>query len=205
MDVLDFAEGYGDLLDVPFVYTMMSHHAEKVGAIDMALKYLQKAFDESIRTGKKSLAAQAGTTIVGMLTINDQNQEAEEWIAKVEPWIADVQDPAIRLAFELHREDVRIATGDSTKAIAKLKEIAAQAESLGNRQLWGNALLSISAAETSAENFDAAIVSADKAIEILSSFSRSQSLAKHHRLNAMFFERHVRRSSGGHRGSPCGR
>ncbi|MDX1930236.1 MAG: ATP-binding protein [Pirellulaceae bacterium] len=185
-EALDFAKPYGDQLEVSFVYTLMSHHAEKAGAITFALKYLESAYDIAVRTKKPTLAAQAGTSVIAMLVVNSQIAEAQVWIDKLEPLIESINDPAVKVAFAIHREDVRSGLGDHQTATANLKRIVSEAEAVGNPQSIGNAYLSLAAAENRASNFATALAAADKAIEQLTLLKRSLSLAQEQRARALF-------------------
>lgn len=183
---LDFAKPYGDSLDIPFVYTLLSHHAEKAGAIDLALKNLETAYEIASRSDKKQLAMQAGTSVVGLLIANSQAADAKVWIDKLEPLLETVIDPAVKIAFSIYREDVRSSQGDHDTASENLKRIAHEAEATGNPQSIGNAYLSLAASENAAEHFEEAIAAADKAVEQLTVLPRSLNLAREHRAAALF-------------------
>ena len=183
---LAFAKPYRDQLDVPFVYSLLAHHAEKAGAIDLALRYLQTAFEDATRTDKGLLAAQAGSSIVGMLSVNQHYKEANDWIPKVEPYLVGLSDPSVRLSFSMYREDIRSALGDSVTAATNLKRLAAEAEPTKNPQIIGNIFLSLAAAENACRRYEAAIEAADKAMALSASNPRSYMVAKHHRLSALF-------------------
>lgn len=185
-EALAFAKPYGDQLDVPFVNTLMAHHAEKAGAIDLALKYLDSAYEGAVRSDKPILAAQAGTSVIGMLVVNAQVVEAKVWIDKLEPLLQTIRDPIVTITFAMYREDVRSAQGDPKQASENLRQIAQEAEATSNPQLIGNVYLSLAASENRAKEHENAIKSADKAIEQLPNLPRSLFLAKEHRAQALF-------------------
>ncbi len=185
-EALDFAKPYGDQLDVPFVATLFALHAENAGAIDLALKYLETAYTTAVRTQKPLLAAQAGTSVIGMLIINDQFDEAKVWVDRMEPLIQTINDPIVKAAFAVYREDLRNSMGDHQAASENLKRIAQEAELLNNPQVVGHAYLSLAASENASENYESAIEAADKAIGYLTKIPRSLALAKEHRAEALF-------------------
>ena len=183
---LAYAKPYGDKLEVSFIYTLLSLHAEKANALTLALKYLETAYDIAVRTDKPSLAAQAGTSIVGMLVVNKQIAEAKVWIDKLQTLIEASTDPSVKITFAIYSEDVRSIMGDHATASTNLKRIAAEAEATSNPQLIGNAYLTLAGVENAVENFESAIAAADKAIEQLTLLKRSLSLAKEHRAEGLF-------------------
>lgn len=183
---LDFARPYGDQLDVAFLYILLAIHAEKSGAIDLALKYLQTAFEGAVKKDNANLAAQAGTTLIGVLAVSSQHEEASDWVPEVESWVDRSTDPKVKISFAMHREDLRLVLGDPEEAVRNLKLIAIEATQMSDPQFTGNVHLSLSAAENAVKNFDGAIAAADKAIELLQAYPRSLLIAKQHRLEAMF-------------------
>ncbi len=149
-EAIVFAEPYGDQLDLPFVYTLLAHHAEQAGATDMALRYLQNAFDLAVRTKKDKLAAQAGCfhrRDDGRQSANGRSRGMDQESGIVctqgqQPGNTNHLCDAARGCPQQSRR--------SQTAPRNLQRIATDAEATGNPQTVGNVYMSLAAAHNAA-------------------------------------------------------
>ncbi len=197
IEVIDFSKPFEDTLDVSFAYTLLAHHAESVGAVDLAYKYLQQAFDLATRAKKADMASQAGATILGIMVLNQQFEDARVWIEKVEPWVKQAVDPTISIVFEMHKADVQCGLGDPEGASRALEELLEHAKATNNPQTIGNVYLSLAASKKLINQIEEAIENLAQAQIYLASYARSFQLAKLHQLEAMHvLERHQEALTG---------
>lgn len=185
-EAIEFAKPYGDQLDVPFAYAMLGRLAEAAGAIDKAFEYLQASFEMAARLNKETLAAQAGISILELALAEEKSQIAEDWVPRIEPWVAKSRDPRTRFLLALRREDLKRMQGDPQGAGQKIQELIDSRPLDGDAQSMGVLYLSLAASHFAAQDYDAAIAASDKGAEILKPVFRSWTLTQLNRLESLF-------------------
>ncbi len=185
-EAIEFAKPFGDQLDVPFAYAMLGRLAEASGAIDRAFEYLQNSFESATRLGKDTLAAQAGISILELALSEEKTEMAQEWLQRIEPWIAKSSDPRTKFVLALRREDLKRALGDPTGAAEAVQALIDSRPLGGDPQSMGLLYLSLAASQFAAKNYQACIEAADKGAEFLKPVFRSWTLTQISRAESLF-------------------
>lgn len=184
-EAIEYARPYGDQLDVPFAYAMLGRLAEASGAVDKAFEYLQTAFEMATRLQKATLAAQAGISILELALAEEKPKLAEEWLERIEPWIEKSNDPRTKFALTLRRQDIERALGDPKLAALAVQKIIDSRPVDGDAQGMGLLYLSLAASDFKAQDYEAALVAAERAAELLKPVVRSWTLTQLIRMESL--------------------
>ncbi len=186
LEAIEFAKPYGDRLDLPFAYGMLGRLAEAAGAIDKAFEYLQASFELATRWDKGTLAAQAGISILELALSEEKVQMAEDWLPRIEPWIAKSRDPRMQLLLALRREDLKRMQGDPQGAAQAVQQLIDAHPRDGDAQSKGLLYLSLAASHFASKNYEAAFEASNQGAEILKPVFRSWTLTQLNRMESLF-------------------
>lgn len=186
LSAIELAKEHNYQSEVSFAYRVLGNIAEASGAIDKAYEYFQTALDAAVQTNNAELSAQVGINMIELALSEDDADLAEEFVQRVEPWIASSSDQRIGILLALRLQDIRHKKGDSLGAAQEIQRLIDKLEPTVDSQLLGSHYLSLASAQVAAGNFGDAIKSADLCSSLVEQIVRTWSMARILRLKAEF-------------------